>query len=253
MSAWDGFITDHQVNQANRTAVAWQHAQQQWQIRAENLERQLIEVEAQKKELEESNAANLALRYALANQLAALDPQNPLIENPELVEKIKNLAVRSYSIGNSFDDARWVGNGTTIKRKFDRNYFIQIAYNAALFEALKLRLNIHTEVANNYDVVVEKYHLKFPQRLLELVGDTENPVLTKEFRDWFVERAGLRYDKFLAEGGLEKSPDKSPYVLAVSAGKELGYPTALHQMSCGMDIDNANFKRGYTPPADLYP
>lgn len=61
-------------------------------------------------EMNLANAGNLGVRYALAEQLSHADPDNPLLKDVSLVERIKAAAESAFKIaGNHFDAAREVG------------------------------------------------------------------------------------------------------------------------------------------------
>jgi uncharacterized protein involved in outer membrane biogenesis len=61
-------------------------------------------------QMAEGNAANLAHRYALHEQLRDIDPSNPLLTNKLLVERLQDAGTAAYRIaGNNFDAAREVG------------------------------------------------------------------------------------------------------------------------------------------------
>lgn len=69
-------------------------------------------------ELADGNAANLALRYALATALEKVDPTHPLLKDVALVERIKAAAVSAYSVSNKdFDAAREVGRSFVIPER----------------------------------------------------------------------------------------------------------------------------------------
>lgn len=58
----------------------------------------------------DTNASNLAMRYSLALQLCMLDPDNPLLKDASLKERIFKAAETAFKIsGNNFDAAREVG------------------------------------------------------------------------------------------------------------------------------------------------
>lgn len=82
---------DERLADARQNAEAWQRA------------REVI------RELEENNAANLAEKYALRQQLARYCPEHPLLKNRQLVEKVQGLGIRAFAINKNFDDARAAG------------------------------------------------------------------------------------------------------------------------------------------------
>lgn len=60
-------------------------------------------------EANQNNAANIAVSYALRQQLARYAPDHPLVKNRELRAKIGELGARAYAVSRNFDDARRVG------------------------------------------------------------------------------------------------------------------------------------------------
>jgi hypothetical protein len=55
------------------------------------------------------NAANIAEKHALRQQLARYAPNHPLLKNQQLREKLQDLGARAFAISKNFDDARKVG------------------------------------------------------------------------------------------------------------------------------------------------
>ncbi|EWS65854.1 hypothetical protein Y695_00874 [Hydrogenophaga sp. T4] len=87
---------DHQVHLANRNA-------QEWEAYARDLERQLEESEG-------ANASNLGVRYALAEQLRRVDPENPLLVDEQLRNRLIEAAEQAFFLEDkNFDTARQVG------------------------------------------------------------------------------------------------------------------------------------------------
>lgn len=54
-------------------------------------------------------AANLAEKYALREALAKADPNNPLLTNRLLLEKIQNAGERAFTLTRSYNAAREAG------------------------------------------------------------------------------------------------------------------------------------------------
>lgn len=96
-------MTDMMVATHRRAA---EHASRHAQINQGNVD--YLKGELQK--CEEDNAANLAHRYALHEQLKRFDPTNPLLVDKMLVERLHNAAISAFVIAqNSPDAAREVG------------------------------------------------------------------------------------------------------------------------------------------------
>jgi hypothetical protein len=63
----------------------------------------------------EHSAGNCGVRFALAAQLANLDPKNPLLEDKELAKRIEEVAIAAFKEGgNSFAPAREAGKNFPI-------------------------------------------------------------------------------------------------------------------------------------------
>ncbi|MDP2440204.1 MAG: hypothetical protein U1D36_07780 [Hydrogenophaga sp.] len=93
---FEGMLMDHQVYLANRNA-------QEWEAYARELEQRL-------EESDEAIAANLGVRYALADQLRRVDPTNPLLIDEALRNRLMEAAERDYHLaGKHFDAARQTG------------------------------------------------------------------------------------------------------------------------------------------------
>lgn len=93
MSWIDGFIYDAQVSDLTRAAND-----------------SVAEYRRQLNVMNEANAVNLTLRYALARQLEKVDPQNPLIKDQALVERLKKAGRTAFALSpDTFDGAREVG------------------------------------------------------------------------------------------------------------------------------------------------
>lgn len=60
--------------------------------------------------LHEGNSSNLSIRFALAAQLKLVDPDNPLLTDPNLIQQIARTAVAAVKRDNDFDAAREVGS-----------------------------------------------------------------------------------------------------------------------------------------------
>lgn len=96
MLQFEGMLMDHQVHLANRNA-------QEWEAYARDLERQLEESEG-------ANASNLGVRYALAEQLRRVDPENPLLVDEQLRNRLIEAAEQAFFLEDkNFDAARQVG------------------------------------------------------------------------------------------------------------------------------------------------
>ncbi|WP_371436197.1 hypothetical protein [Polaromonas sp.] len=95
------FASDMVANGARNDAIKLRHA--------------LDQANATIDEMNLANAANLGVRYALANQLAIVDPENPLLNDVSLVERLKAAAESAFKIaGQHFDAARDVGRSFKI-------------------------------------------------------------------------------------------------------------------------------------------
>lgn len=95
------FASDMVANGARNDAIKLRHA--------------LDKANATIEEMNLANAANLGVRYALANQLAIVDPENPLLNDVSLVERLKAAAESAFKIaGQHFDAARDVGRSFKI-------------------------------------------------------------------------------------------------------------------------------------------
>jgi hypothetical protein len=77
---------------------------------AEALASRLDRANANVVEMNEANAGNLGIRCALEEQLRFIDPENPLLNDASLLERIKAASVSGlYAAGNHFDGSREVG------------------------------------------------------------------------------------------------------------------------------------------------
>ncbi|MBQ0916853.1 hypothetical protein KBW71_00115 [Hydrogenophaga aromaticivorans] len=125
MLQFEGMLMDHQVHQANRNA-------QEWEVYARGLEEKL---EASY----EAIAANLGVRYALAEQLRRVDPENPLLVDDPLRNRLIEAAERAYHLaGRHFDAARQVGLSFAIPgRPTGADEAERIAARSAMTKALR--------------------------------------------------------------------------------------------------------------------
>lgn len=99
----DGFATDMAIGMANRNAHEWANNAESWKAEA-------VRVSTMYNELADVNAANLGMRYALMTQLAQIDPENPLLKDKSLVERIFKAAETAFKINNQdFNASREAG------------------------------------------------------------------------------------------------------------------------------------------------
>lgn len=101
-------FSDFAINQANKRADEWaQHAanlQDVAQTQANLAEEYIL-----------ANASNLGARSALAAQLQFVDPDNPLLKDPSLLEKLMDAALAAFELADrDFDAARTAGRNFKI-------------------------------------------------------------------------------------------------------------------------------------------
>ena len=90
------FASDMAINGANRRANEWADYAGRVEKRAEVAE--------------DANAANLAVRCALAAQLARVDPDNPLFKDNDLQDQVQDAGSKAYADnGCDYDKAREAG------------------------------------------------------------------------------------------------------------------------------------------------
>jgi hypothetical protein len=96
-------FSDFSINQANRRSNEWQQY-------AANLE---VTAQTQANLAEEyilACASNLGARSALAAQLKVADPENPLLKDASILEKLMDAAVAAFELADrDFDAARKAG------------------------------------------------------------------------------------------------------------------------------------------------
>ena len=103
MSSWDGFATDMAINGANQRANNAVRNTHQWAEYAGQVEKRAADAE-------DAIAQNLAIRFALAAQLERIDPDNPLLKDAMLLERLKKAGSTVFAVtDNSYDAAREVG------------------------------------------------------------------------------------------------------------------------------------------------
>lgn len=100
MSNFAGMLNDFDAN--TRAMVAVNQASAEFAKTAEGWRRQVDE-------LDEANAGNLALRYALMEALRQYDPSNPLLHDQDLIERLAAAAHRAVTLAGTYDAARVVG------------------------------------------------------------------------------------------------------------------------------------------------
>jgi len=125
MVQFEGMLMDHQVHLANRNA-------QEWADVAADLGKKL-------EESDEAIAANLGVRYALAEQLRRIDPTNPLLVDEMLRNRLIEASERAYYLaGKNFDAGRQAGLSFAIPgRPTGADEAARIAERAAMIQALK--------------------------------------------------------------------------------------------------------------------
>lgn len=67
------------------------------------------ELQARLRAIEEDNAANIAEKCALRQQLARYAPKHPLLTSKALREKVQDTGARAFLARRNFDDAREAG------------------------------------------------------------------------------------------------------------------------------------------------
>ena len=67
-----------------------------WRNSATTLQNALLSERKEHVEMAEANAANLGVRFALANQLELSDSENPLLKDQSLIKRIQNAAESAY-------------------------------------------------------------------------------------------------------------------------------------------------------------
>lgn len=107
MSGIDQLFNDADIFRAERDASEASSTTRAWRKLAEKRE-------VDYNDMANINAANLAYRYALQKQLAKVDPNNPLLRDAALKEKIHDLGERAFNVNRNFDDARDAGTNYPI-------------------------------------------------------------------------------------------------------------------------------------------
>ena len=103
MSIWDGFATDMAINGANQRANNAVRNTHQWAEYAGQVEKRAADAE-------DAIAQNLAIRFALAAQLERIDPDNPILKDTMLLERLKEAGSSVFAVTDSnYDAAREVG------------------------------------------------------------------------------------------------------------------------------------------------
>jgi hypothetical protein len=93
-------------------------------------------VENRAREAEDWNAKNLAIRFALAEQLSKLDPDNPLLANVLLLERLKNSGQVAFDIsGRDYDAAREAGRTFSIPERANTKHSTKEAAENIVFRA----------------------------------------------------------------------------------------------------------------------
>lgn len=106
----DDFYADAQLQRLQH-----QHAREmtalaeQYQAAIDKIARERDGAQREVEELLAGNAGNLALRYALAEALAQIDPEHALLVDPGLRDRIAKLAKDTILATNDWDQVREVG------------------------------------------------------------------------------------------------------------------------------------------------
>jgi hypothetical protein len=81
------------------------------------------------RETEHANAQNLGQKYALISQLKTLDPDNPLLVDKSLVERIRKSALLAFSLAKSahFNAAREAGSAFAIPERSNTKHSVKEA------------------------------------------------------------------------------------------------------------------------------
>lgn len=95
-------FNDADIMRAERRADEAVESAHGWKRRADTAEAACLSIAS-------SHAANIALLNALQEQLRLLDPKNPVLVEPLIREKIRELGERAFAVNENFDDARNVG------------------------------------------------------------------------------------------------------------------------------------------------
>lgn len=118
------------------------------------------------------NAANIAMRYALAEQLRRVDPNNPLLIDSALRERILNHGERVLATTNNWDSVREAAQNFAIPgRPTTADSSGQVALLAALLEEIR-RVNPDSPVLNGVYLRPLEEHLK--------TLDPDSPMLKPE-------------------------------------------------------------------------
>lgn len=202
-------------------------------------------------------AANLAWRYTLMNQLAAVDPYNQFLTEKVLITHVTEGGRKMYSIRSDFDDVRrWAAGYIAchregeVKARITREDFIKFAKLGMYWRALDQRLDNANPTRYAARRRMRTYAERVPEILLKLTGDVGNNAFHPvEIQD-IVDRAGAEWDSLNTSGRLEEDPKLMPVQYAMEFGMKsrAGNWMELDEL----DLMVRNEKEHYRPPKGLF-
>ena len=262
MTMGGDIISDYAIGQAQINAAQWRVHAQELEAAKAHLEAENARLQQENQTLGEAAAGNLAWRYQLMDQLKAIDPWNPVLEDQSHLEWLVDNAKRIYSIRRNFDDVRnfakcyfphtadfegksLVGRqrGQNITRD-EYIHYAKVGSKWAAFEKL---------LGEPYTLRTAAWKSRYfaerlPDLLIKIAGDTEHPIFSKESDRWMEEWAGNSYDQLVASGELEDDPKLRPIEKAINLGACSPY------LESPLGTDGLRIQNGdnhYRPPEKL--
>lgn len=251
------FIGDIAINRAQSESREWESLYRDVESENRQLKAEIEQLRADRQELGEAAAINLALRYALANRLAAVNPFDRLITEPAVAEVLKKRVLLLYNAGATFDDIRGVANEFNVNHTkgyvgMNRDVFIHYAKIGHAWEALNHRISFNKPPQLTVARACQAYLDKLPGLMLQLTGDSGNPVFTEAAEHYISTVAGAEYDRLIKEDFFAKNRHLYPIQIAVQYGQGRSHPYTRSDLD-DTALKARNHERGYSPPADLFP
>lgn len=246
------FIGDLAIRRAEQEALDWQKLYYETLAERDALNRQVSVLEEAAHNYGSANAINVVLRFALANQLAIVDPYNPMLNEAHVWEFLKKKAQSLYDAGASFDDLRIMANSFSPDGEgMNREKFIKYARIGHFWEALHARTWANDPPQLETSQLSRAYLEKLPALLLEMTGDVEHPVFSSDAEKYMVEEAGEEFDRLVKEDYFRNNPSALPVRVAMSFGRKRGHSYILSKLD-HWGLKDQNKKYGYRPPEDLF-
>lgn len=203
-------------------------------------------------------AANLAWRYVLMNQLAAVDPYNEFLTEKIMITHVTEGGRKMYSIRSDFDDVRRFAARYTashcedlLKARITREDFIKFAKLGMYWRVLDRRMDNANPTRRVGRRVIRTYAERVPEILLKLTGDVDNSAFDSSEIELIEYLAGAEWDRLRTSGRLEDDPKLMPVQYAMEFGMKSD--VALSMELDEIDLRTRNKERHYRPPEGLFP